>query len=84
MVVKVNRPLLREQRVEAVVVERMRVRALLVEDHQVGDVDDANSQSRHKFTKKGGSGDDLECHLDTDTNQDAKIKVGKSISTEVG
>ena len=73
MVIKVNRPVLREQRVEAVVVERVRVRALLAQDHQVGDVDDAEAEGGAEPAEEGGGGDDLEGDFDADTAEDARV-----------
>ena len=73
MVVKVNRPVLREQRVEAVVVERVWVRAFLAEDHQVGDVDDAEAEGGAELAEEGGGGDDLEGDFDADAAEDAGV-----------
>jgi hypothetical protein len=59
-----------EQVLEVSVRQSMWVRAKGPEDHEIGDVDDPDAELWGELPKKSGGGDDFECNLRTDTNQD--------------
>lgn len=60
MKIKMNRPILGEQRIERVLAKGVRVRAAGGEDHQVCYVYDAYSEIGDTCTEEGGSGNDFE------------------------
>ena len=70
VVVEDHRLVLGEERLEALVAERMRVRAVGAEDHEVGDVDDTDPECGDLLAEERRGGNDLEGHLHTDTDED--------------
>lgn len=69
VVVEVNRLVLGEETVEGLVGERMGVCAAGAEDHEIGDVDDADTEFWDEFAEEGGSSDDFESNLHTNANK---------------
>lgn len=71
MVVDDDISVLGEKRIKIISAQGMRVAAMGSKNHEVGDVDDAHSQSRSYLAKECSSCYNFECHLDTNTNEDA-------------
>lgn len=71
MVVDNDILVLGEKCVEIIGAQSMRVAAMGPENHEVGNVDDAHSQSGNHLAKECSSRYNFECHFDTDTNEDA-------------
>ena len=70
MVVEDHRLVLSEHRLEALVTERVRVRAEWPEDHQVCYIHHADAQSGDELAEERGGGDDLEGDFYTDADED--------------
>jgi hypothetical protein len=71
MVVNDDIFVLGEKRIKIICAQGMRVTAMGSENHEVGDVDDAHSQSGSYLAKECSRRYNFECHFDTDTNEDA-------------
>ena len=70
VVVEVDGPVGREEGVEVVVRERVRVAAFVFEDQKVRHVDDADAQARGQAAEHGGRFDDFEGEFGADADDD--------------
>jgi hypothetical protein len=59
-----------EERIKGVAGEGVRMRALVLEDHDVRYVDDAHAEIRYTTSQEGGGLDDFEHELCADTDED--------------
>ena len=70
VVVEMYGAVAREEGVEVLVRERVRVSAFVFEDQEVRDVDDADAQARRKFAEHGGRFDNFEGEFGADADDD--------------
>lgn len=70
MVVEQDMLVRREQVLEGAIRERMRVRALGAQDHEVRHIHDSNAEVGHLLAQKRCGSDYFEGHLDTYADED--------------
>ena len=69
MVVEVDGPVFRKEHVKFFVIQCVWVGACAREDHEICNIDDANSEVWSAFAQEGSGSDDFECDLYANANK---------------